>query len=45
MAQVRLELAHEELESAKTGISPAHEISPSAFLQTGLELEEQQYVT
>jgi hypothetical protein len=43
MAEVRLELAKEELESAKWG-TPTHGTSPNIFLQVGLELEEQQCV-
>jgi len=42
MAQIRCELAEEELEKAKHGSAPIHEVSPSTFLQVGLELEEQQ---
>jgi len=44
MAQVRLKFAQEELEEAKKGIEPLHEITTNAFIQVGLELEEQQYV-
>jgi hypothetical protein len=44
MAQVRLELANEELVEAKKGSELSHEVSPNVFLQVGLELEEQQYV-
>jgi hypothetical protein len=44
MANIRLELAKEELEEAKMGAELAHNISPNIFLQVGLELEEQQYV-
>jgi hypothetical protein len=42
MAQVRRELAEEELEKAKQGPAPLHDVSPNMFLQVGLELEEQQ---
>ena len=42
MAQVRLELAEEELDKAKRGSAPNHDILPNVFLQLGLELEEQQ---
>jgi hypothetical protein len=45
MTQVRLELANEELAEAKLGAELSHEVSPNTFLQIGLELEEQQYVT
>jgi len=44
MAHVRLKLAQEELEEAEAGVEPIHEISANAFIQVGLELEEQQYV-
>jgi hypothetical protein len=42
LAQVRLELAEEELENSKKGMTPIHDVSPNIFLQTGLELEEHQ---
>jgi len=45
MTHVCLELAREDLAAAKTGVEPIHKVSASSFLQVGLELEEQQYVT
>jgi hypothetical protein len=45
MAQVRLELATEELRNAKTGSASVHNVSSNSFLLLGLELEEQQYVS
>ena len=42
MAQVRRELAEEELDRAKQGFAPVHDVLPNMFLQVGLELEEQQ---
>jgi len=42
MAQVRLELAGEELDKASKGTLPLHDVSPNNFLRIGLELEEQQ---
>jgi hypothetical protein len=42
MAQVRHELAEEELVKARQGVGPIHDVSPNKFLQAGLELEEQQ---
>jgi hypothetical protein len=44
MADVRLELAKEELAEAKNGAELMHDVSPNTFLHVGLELEEQQYV-
>ncbi|KAI0743720.1 hypothetical protein C8Q80DRAFT_1122131 [Daedaleopsis nitida] len=40
--QVRLELAQEEARDAQQGIISPHKMSQSVFLQTGIELEEQQ---
>lgn len=44
MNGLRLELANEEATASETGNAQPHEISPSAFVQMGLDLEEQQYV-
>lgn len=44
MATLRLELAKEESVEAGRGELCPHETSPSAFLQIGLDLEEQQSV-
>jgi hypothetical protein len=42
MAEVRLELAKEEMEEAEGGHMQLHETSANIFLQIGLELEDQQ---
>jgi hypothetical protein len=42
MAEVRLELAKEEMKEAEGGHMQLHETSPNVFLQIGMELEEQQ---
>ena len=42
MADVRLELAKEEMQEANGGHMQLHETSPNIFLQIGLELEDQQ---
>jgi hypothetical protein len=42
LAQVKLELSKEEMEDAKQGIMPIHDVSPNVFLAIGLELEDQQ---
>jgi hypothetical protein len=42
MATLRLELAKEESVDAEKGEICPHETSPSAFLQIGLDLEDQQ---
>ncbi|KAJ7670794.1 hypothetical protein DFH06DRAFT_1267265 [Mycena polygramma] len=39
---VRLQLAREEALEQATGILPIHNVSPSAFMLAGLDLEEQQ---
>ena len=44
MAQLRLELAEEELAEISAGSSPLHGVSLNVFLQLGLDLEEQQCV-
>ena len=44
LADIHLELAQEEEEEVKRGRVPMHEMSPVHFLQTGLALEEEQYV-
>lgn len=43
MAEVRLEMSREEFDDSNQATQP-HEVSPHAFLCTGFELEEQQYV-
>ncbi|KAJ7116750.1 hypothetical protein C8R46DRAFT_1051327 [Mycena filopes] len=40
--EVRLEFATEEAEEAKRGIPALHVVSPSGFINAGLELEDQQ---
>jgi hypothetical protein len=42
--EVRLKFAQEEAEQARRGVLALHEVSPSAFMQFGLDLEETQYV-
>ena len=42
---LRLEIAKEKALSAEIAATQPHEISPSILVQTGLELEEQQYVS
>jgi hypothetical protein len=42
MADVRLELAQEELHNIENGYQPIYKISASKFLHMGLEIEEQQ---
>ncbi|KAJ6493371.1 hypothetical protein C8R45DRAFT_1053016 [Mycena sanguinolenta] len=39
---VRLELVQEEVDEQSKGILPIHNVSPSAFIIAGLDLEEQQ---
>jgi hypothetical protein len=39
-AQVRKQLVEEEAAAAKLGEIAAHDVSPSALIHTGLELEE-----
>lgn len=41
---LRLEIAKEEAALAEIGAALPHEMTPSLLIQTGLELEEQQYV-
>jgi len=41
-AQVRKQLVEEEAEAARLGEIAAHDVSPSALIHTGLELEEYQ---
>ncbi len=41
-AQVRKQLVEEEVEAARLGEIAAHDVSPSALIHTGLELEEYQ---
>jgi hypothetical protein len=41
---VRLELAREEAAEQECGVLPINNVSPSAFILAGLDLEEQQYV-
>ena len=42
MKRTKLELSLEEEEEHIKGTLPAHEVTPSVFLQLGIELEEQQ---
>jgi hypothetical protein len=44
MVQLRLEVAVEEMEKINHGEAATHDLSPFAFLQLGLDLEEQQCV-
>lgn len=44
LQDVRLALAKEEAAQAALGILPRHKISLSAFLISGFELEDSQYV-
>ncbi|KAF8145475.1 hypothetical protein K438DRAFT_1630027 [Mycena galopus ATCC 62051] len=39
---VQLELVHEEVADEERGVLPIHNLSPSAFVLAGLDLEEQQ---
>ena len=39
---IHLELAKEEVEDVSNGTPLPHKVSPSAFLQKGLEIEEKQ---
>jgi hypothetical protein len=41
-AQVRKQLTEEEAAAARLGEIAAHDVSPSAFIHTGMELEEYQ---
>ena len=41
-AQVRKQLVEEEAVAARLGEIAAHDVSPSTFIHTGLELEEYQ---
>jgi hypothetical protein len=43
-ADVRLQLAQEEAEQVIRGIPAIHDVTLSAFILAGLELEELQYV-
>jgi hypothetical protein len=45
VTMLRLEVAREEAILAESGTNQPHEITPSLLVQTGLELEEQQYVS
>lgn len=42
MKDIRLKLALEESQIIHTNTNESHEISPSAFLNVGIDLEEQQ---
>ncbi|KAH9885590.1 hypothetical protein C8Q73DRAFT_659447, partial [Cubamyces lactineus] len=44
MKRTKLELSLEEEEEHMKGALPAHEVTPSVFLQLGIELEEQQRI-
>lgn len=41
---VKLRLAHEELEAAKQSNKTNHEVGPSGFISLGMEIEDAQYV-
>ncbi|KAF7348390.1 CxC2 domain-containing protein [Mycena sanguinolenta] len=41
-AEVRLQFTKEEAEEAARGVPPVHDVSPSAFITAGLDLEEEQ---
>jgi hypothetical protein len=41
---VRYEYAQEEAEGARSGTQALHDVSPSAFMYIGLDLEAEQYV-
>jgi hypothetical protein len=43
--EVRLQFAKEEEKEAKEGTPWLHEVTPSAFVAAGLDLEDQQCVT
>lgn len=42
MKEIRLKLAQEESKDISSASDESHEITPSAFLHLGLDLEEQQ---
>lgn len=44
LQDVRLELAKDDAASSARGVVSLHDVTPTAFLTTGLDLEEQQYV-
>lgn len=44
MEDVKFEFLKQEAEDAAAGTAPLHEMSPSVFLTTGLQLEEARYV-
>ena len=44
LADIRLKLANEEAADAASGIPSPHEVTASAFLQIGLDLEDTQSV-
>lgn len=45
MNEVRLRLAEEDAKDVVAGTVISHEMKPGAFLEVGLNLEEQQYVS
>lgn len=44
MTVLRLELAKEEAAALEQGDVPPHKVSPSMFVQIGLDLEDQQCI-
>jgi hypothetical protein len=42
---IRFQYAQQEAEQAQSGIQSLHDVSPSAFMYMGLDLEDEQYVT
>ena len=44
MAQVRLELAEEDIRKARSDSAQAPSMSPHSFLYLGMELESRQYI-
>ncbi len=43
-AEIRKEISEEEAKTnAEKGYIPLHDVSPSGFITTGIDLEEQQY--
>jgi hypothetical protein len=43
-AQVRLQFSKEEDADVARGVPSLHDVSPSAFITAGLDLEDEQYV-
>lgn len=42
MKEIRLKIAQEDSDSMRSGAAISHEVTASAFLHLGIELEEQQ---